>query len=185
MPSRSRYPRMARDSGMSVFHFARIFGELEGRPPHRFLTDVRLAHADRAPSRRGRRHRHLLRRGLRFAQPLRHDVSPALRRPAVGGPPKGKRSGGGSVRVETGHGQHGEHGTNPCAVPLTRGPATRRRAEPTRTSPDTSAPGTRSGGLDSTTIRASRGGQWDGPCHPWQTDPRPAVGLICPDSSFE
>ena len=38
---------MARDSGMSVFHFARIFGELEGRPPHRFLTDVRLAHADR------------------------------------------------------------------------------------------------------------------------------------------
>jgi AraC-like DNA-binding protein len=37
---------MARDVGMSVFHFARIFGELEGRPPHRFLTDVRLAHAD-------------------------------------------------------------------------------------------------------------------------------------------
>lgn len=30
---------------MSVFHFARIFGELEGRPPHRFLTDVRLAQA--------------------------------------------------------------------------------------------------------------------------------------------
>jgi AraC family transcriptional regulator len=37
---------LARDSGMSVFHFARIFAELEGRPPHRFLTDVRLAHAD-------------------------------------------------------------------------------------------------------------------------------------------
>lgn len=37
---------LARDSGMSVFHFARIFRELEGRPPHRFLTDVRLAHAD-------------------------------------------------------------------------------------------------------------------------------------------
>ena len=36
---------MARDSGMSVFHFARIFGELEGRPPHRYLTDVRLSHA--------------------------------------------------------------------------------------------------------------------------------------------
>jgi AraC-like DNA-binding protein len=36
---------MARDAGMSVFHFARIFGELEGRPPHRFLTDVRLAQA--------------------------------------------------------------------------------------------------------------------------------------------
>jgi AraC-like DNA-binding protein len=37
---------MARDSGMSVFHFARIFNELEGRPPHRFLTDVRLARAE-------------------------------------------------------------------------------------------------------------------------------------------
>jgi AraC family transcriptional regulator len=36
---------LARDAGMSVFHFARIFGELEGRPPHRFLTDVRLTHA--------------------------------------------------------------------------------------------------------------------------------------------
>jgi AraC family transcriptional regulator len=36
---------LARESGMSVFHFARVFGELEGRPPHRFLTDVRLAHA--------------------------------------------------------------------------------------------------------------------------------------------
>lgn len=36
---------LARDSGMSVFHFARIFSELEGRPPHRFLTEVRLAHA--------------------------------------------------------------------------------------------------------------------------------------------
>jgi AraC-like DNA-binding protein len=36
---------LAHDAGMSVFHFARIFAELEGRPPHRFLTDVRLAHA--------------------------------------------------------------------------------------------------------------------------------------------
>ncbi|MGE3373235.1 MAG: helix-turn-helix domain-containing protein [Vicinamibacteria bacterium] len=36
---------LARDAGMSVFHFARVFGELEGRPPHRFLTDVRLARA--------------------------------------------------------------------------------------------------------------------------------------------
>ena len=36
---------MARESGMSLFHFARIFAELEGRPPHRVLTDVRLAHA--------------------------------------------------------------------------------------------------------------------------------------------
>jgi AraC-like DNA-binding protein len=36
---------IARDAGMSVFHFARIFGELEGRPPHRFLADVRLTEA--------------------------------------------------------------------------------------------------------------------------------------------
>ena len=36
---------LARDAGMSVFHFARVFAELEGRPPHRFLTDVRLANA--------------------------------------------------------------------------------------------------------------------------------------------
>ena len=36
---------LARDSGMSLFHFARIFAELEGRPPHRVLTDVRLANA--------------------------------------------------------------------------------------------------------------------------------------------
>jgi AraC family transcriptional regulator len=36
---------LARDAGMSVFHFARIFAELEGRPPHRYLTDVRLTHA--------------------------------------------------------------------------------------------------------------------------------------------
>jgi AraC-like DNA-binding protein len=37
---------IARDAGMSVFHFARIFSELEGRAPHRFLIDVRLAHAE-------------------------------------------------------------------------------------------------------------------------------------------
>jgi AraC family transcriptional regulator len=37
---------IARDTGMSVFHFARIFAELEGRPPHRFLRDIRLAHAE-------------------------------------------------------------------------------------------------------------------------------------------
>jgi AraC family transcriptional regulator len=36
---------LAREAGMSVFHFARVFAELEGRPPHRYLTDVRLAHA--------------------------------------------------------------------------------------------------------------------------------------------
>jgi AraC-like DNA-binding protein len=36
---------VARDAGMSVFHFARVFAELEGRAPHRFLLDVRLTHA--------------------------------------------------------------------------------------------------------------------------------------------
>lgn len=36
---------LARDAGMSVFHFARVFAELEGRAPHRFLRDVRLAQA--------------------------------------------------------------------------------------------------------------------------------------------
>jgi AraC-like DNA-binding protein len=36
---------LARDAGMSLFHFARVFAELEGRPPHRFLIDVRLARA--------------------------------------------------------------------------------------------------------------------------------------------
>jgi AraC family transcriptional regulator len=30
---------------MSLFQFARVFAELEDRPPHRFLVDVRLAHA--------------------------------------------------------------------------------------------------------------------------------------------
>ena len=36
---------LARDAGMSVYHFARVFGELQGQPPHRFLTGVRLAQA--------------------------------------------------------------------------------------------------------------------------------------------
>ena len=36
---------LANNCGMSVFHFARIFAELEGQPPHRFLTSVRLSHA--------------------------------------------------------------------------------------------------------------------------------------------
>jgi AraC family transcriptional regulator len=36
---------LARDAGMSVFHFARVFAELEGQPPHRYLRDVRLANA--------------------------------------------------------------------------------------------------------------------------------------------
>lgn len=37
---------MARESGMSVYHFARVFHELQGDPPHRVLTAVRLAHAE-------------------------------------------------------------------------------------------------------------------------------------------
>jgi AraC-like DNA-binding protein len=33
---------VARSVGMSMFHFTRVFTELVGRPPHRYLTDVRL-----------------------------------------------------------------------------------------------------------------------------------------------
>ena len=36
---------IARDAGMSVYHFARVFAELEGQSPHRYLIDVRLGHA--------------------------------------------------------------------------------------------------------------------------------------------
>ena len=36
---------IAREVGMSTFHFARIFRELEGEPPHRYLTGVRLGEA--------------------------------------------------------------------------------------------------------------------------------------------
>jgi AraC family transcriptional regulator len=36
---------LARSVGMSMFHFIRVFTELVGRPPHRYLTDVRLAAA--------------------------------------------------------------------------------------------------------------------------------------------
>jgi AraC-like DNA-binding protein len=36
---------LARFTGMSPFHFARIFRELIGTPPHRFLMNVRLARA--------------------------------------------------------------------------------------------------------------------------------------------
>lgn len=38
---------LAADAGMSPFHFARVFRELEGTPPHRYLRDVRLRHAAR------------------------------------------------------------------------------------------------------------------------------------------
>ena len=38
---------LARDAGMSPFHFARVFRELSGTPPHAHLRRVRLAHAAR------------------------------------------------------------------------------------------------------------------------------------------
>lgn len=38
---------LAREAGMSPFHFARVFRELEGIPPHRYLTGVRLRGAAR------------------------------------------------------------------------------------------------------------------------------------------
>jgi AraC-like DNA-binding protein len=37
--------RLARDAGMSPFHFARVFRELAGVPPHRYLVRRRLAAA--------------------------------------------------------------------------------------------------------------------------------------------
>ena len=61
------------------------------------------------------------------------------------------------VRFTTSHGQHRPHGSGPCAVPLTRGPV-----GPT-------------GPRASSAIRASRSGQRDGPCCPWQMDTLPAA----------
>ena len=45
---------LARSVGMSVFHFTRVFSELIGRPPHRYLSEVRLK-AARRMLREGRR----------------------------------------------------------------------------------------------------------------------------------
>lgn len=36
---------LAREAGMSLYHFARVFGELEGESPHQYLLGVRLASA--------------------------------------------------------------------------------------------------------------------------------------------
>lgn len=36
---------LARDAGMGVYHFARVFAELEGVPPHRYLSAIRMARA--------------------------------------------------------------------------------------------------------------------------------------------
>ncbi len=44
---------LASSVGMSAFHFTRVFAELVGRPPHRYLTDVRFA-AARAMLEQGR-----------------------------------------------------------------------------------------------------------------------------------
>ena len=38
---------LAATAGMSVYHFARVFREMTGLPPHRYLTAVRLRHAAR------------------------------------------------------------------------------------------------------------------------------------------
>ncbi len=42
-----RLDALARDAGMSTFHFARVFAELVGRPPHQYLLDARLRLATR------------------------------------------------------------------------------------------------------------------------------------------
>jgi AraC family transcriptional regulator len=44
---------VARSVGMSTFHFTRVFSELAGQPPHRFLADIRMREA-RAMLRAGR-----------------------------------------------------------------------------------------------------------------------------------
>ena len=38
---------VAREVGMSPFHFSRVFRELAGAPPHRYLLRIRLGHAAR------------------------------------------------------------------------------------------------------------------------------------------
>jgi AraC family transcriptional regulator len=38
---------LARSAGMSMFHFTRVFSEMIGRPPHRYLSEVRLKAARR------------------------------------------------------------------------------------------------------------------------------------------
>ncbi len=38
---------LARSVGMSMFHFARVFAQLVGQPPHRYLSDARLRAARR------------------------------------------------------------------------------------------------------------------------------------------
>jgi AraC family transcriptional regulator len=45
--SEHRLPSLARTVGMSTFHFARIFSELAGASPHRYLQRIRLNEAAR------------------------------------------------------------------------------------------------------------------------------------------
>ena len=45
---------LAQSMGMSAFHFTRVFTELVGRPPHRYLTERRLT-AAREMLKQGRR----------------------------------------------------------------------------------------------------------------------------------
>jgi hypothetical protein len=59
------------------------------------------------------------------------------------------------VWVGTGHGPHGHHGSESVYRPAESWP------EPRVVEPS---------------IRAARGGQRDGPCYPWQTDPRLEIG---------
>lgn len=44
--SDARLDALAREAGMSTFHFARVFAELVGVPPHRYLLDARLRMAE-------------------------------------------------------------------------------------------------------------------------------------------
>ncbi len=39
---------VARSVGMSTFHFARVFSELAGTPPHRYLSNIRLREGARS-----------------------------------------------------------------------------------------------------------------------------------------
>ncbi|HBS31419.1 MAG TPA: hypothetical protein DEA40_06715 [Parvularcula sp.] len=46
-PSALTASELARDAGMSMFHFSRVFAALTGAPPHRYLLKARLSAAAR------------------------------------------------------------------------------------------------------------------------------------------
>ena len=87
--------RMASEVGMSVYHFARVFAELEGQPPHKYLLAVRLRQAATrlhvVLTRDGSAT--LLRRRLLLAQPFRLHVSPPPGGAALGGRPPAAHGG--------------------------------------------------------------------------------------------